>query len=76
MSTTGPVFLRPAMEIRERADPLCRQSGGEQCEGRRAEGSKGERVVFLGGNIAQTVFCNRHGHLGPTAGALAAYYVC
>lgn len=81
MSTTGPVFLRPAMEIRERGwSGHCAGKRGEEWEGRRAKGSKGERVVFLGlsqgGNVAQTVFCNSHGHLGLTKRALVAYYVC
>ena len=63
------------------ADPATVQAkrGGER-EGRRAKGSKGERVVFLGlsqgGNVAQTVFCNSHGHLGLTKRALVAYCVC
>lgn len=69
MSTTGPVFLRPAMEIREPgwSGQSEGKGGWEKWEGRRAKGSKkGERVVFLGpsqgGNVAQTVFCNSHGH--------------
>ncbi len=81
MSTTGPVFLRPAMEIREQGwSGHSIGKGGEQGEGRRAKGSKRERVVFLGlsqrGTVSQTVFCNSHGSMGLTEGALVAYYVC
>lgn len=77
MSTTGPVFRRPAIEIREVG---CSSSStdrrGREVEERRTKGSKGESLVFFGvsqgRNIAQTVFCNSHGHLGLMQGAQVA----
>lgn len=44
MSTTGPVFLRPAIEIREQADPATVQAKGGVVggkEGKRKQGKEG-----------------------------------
>lgn len=52
MSTTGPVFLRPAIEIRERADPATVQAKGGVVggkEGKRKQGKEGGIPESLSG---------------------------
>lgn len=70
-------FSGQRWRLESEADPATLQAKGEKWEGRRAKGSKGERVVFLGfsqiGNVAETVFCNSHRHLGQTEWANYVY---
>lgn len=75
MSTTGPVFLRPAMEIRERGwsgHSAGKRGGG----GKRKQGKEGGIPGSRSGRNCISVFCDSHGRVGLTEGALVAYYVC